>query len=145
MALERLIAKAENQRELEDIPIYDTFFQPSHIEFYPEISQLRIPIWIQDYDLARLKRKVWFIKLMEVPTRLHDLLVYHAQRYFVEREAELDRHLLGMLRYFPERRCLSLFSNDGVRVEIEVSALRVELIKRQEVRWDWHCHAIECC
>lgn len=145
MALEQLIAKAENQQELEDIPIYDTFFDPSHIEFFPERSQLRIPIWIQDYDLARLKRKVWFIKLMEIPTRLHDLLVYHVQRYFIERQAELDRHLLGMLSYSPERQCLSLLSNDGVKIAIEVPALRVELIKRQDVRWDWHCHDINCC
>ncbi len=145
MTPEEVISRAENQRELEDIPTYDAFFHPSHIEFFAELFQLRIPIWIPDYDLARLKRKIWFIKVMEVPTRRHDLLVYHVQRYFVEREAELDRHVLGRLIYSPEKRCLSLFSNDGLKVEMEVSALCVELIKRQEVRWDWRWLDIICC
>jgi hypothetical protein len=44
---------------------------------------------------------------------------------------------VGGLRYYPPKRLVSLTGHFGVEIQVVVSALRLQLIQCDELRWDW--------
>jgi hypothetical protein len=136
---ENVIAEAERESELEGLAsnLYDWYFHPSSVEYLPERRQLVVPIWIGDKRFARVKRVAWCMKQIEEPTRLHRLVIYHAESYSIHVDCELDYYPVGGLRYYPTKRLVSLTGHFGVEIQVVVSALRLQLIQCDELRWDW--------